>query len=354
MNGSFRNLLEPAAFAGLFALCPPQGFACRRGASGLPLFLTPFDLLTTLDSGLRRRLSRLPFWGLCSRLCTFSTCFAGTTITEYTPLPERAAPQDLLEVLLEGHGRGRSLTIIKDLPLASPLLPDEDNAFADQLAALARDRGFIAVEGQALAYVPINFTSLDEYLARLSAARRKDLRRKLKKRALLDVETLPLGDAAFSSPALVDELYAMYLSVFAQSDIHFDLLGRDFFAALLQSRDCGGVVIFYRHGGKLAGYNICLVRNGMLIDKYIGLAYPLARELNLYFISWMVNLEYALAHGLRFYVAGWTDPEVKAGLGASFTFTRHLVWVKNPLLRALLRPLRRFFESDGRALRSTS
>jgi hypothetical protein len=63
-----------------------------------------------------------------------------------------------------------------------------------------------------------------------------------------------------------------------------------------------------------------------------------------------VNLEIALRHGCSTYVAGWTDPEVKAALGAQFTFTRHLVRVKNPVLRGVLRPLRRFFESDGRAL----
>lgn len=95
------------------------------------------------------------------------------------------------------------------------------------------------------------------------------------------------------------------------------------------------MVFCYRHDGELVGYNICLEHGGMLIDKYIGLRYPQARELDLYFVSWFVNLEHALERGLRFYVAGWTDPEVKAGLGARFTFTRHLVWV-NPILRRIL------------------
>jgi hypothetical protein len=45
-------------------------------------------------------------------------------------------------------------------------------------------------------------------------------------------------------------------------------------------------------------------------------------------------------------VAGWTDPEVKAQLGASFTFTQHAVYIRNPLLRALGRRFSRHFESD--------
>ena len=349
---SCRNLVEPPVLARLFTLFPPQGFGCSTGIMGLPVFFTELDILTTLEAGTRSRLSRLPLFSVWSRLLRFSACFAGTTVTEYAPLPREASPEDILDSLLLEHGKGPSLIIIKDLPVSSPLLPQEDNDFSSRLASLATDAGFIEVEGQALAYVPIDFTGVEEYLSRLSAGRRKDLRRKLKKRALLEMEELPLGDARFFSSAFLDELYAMYLAVFEQSDIHFDLLNRDFFTALLQSRDIGGSVFLYRHQGALAGHNICLIKDGMLIDKYVGFSYPLARNLNLYFISWIVNLEYALANGLRIYIAGWTDPKVKAALGASFTFTRHLVWVRNPLLRGILRPLRHLFESDGTTLRS--
>lgn len=350
-HATCRNLLEPSAFAGLFASYPPAGFVLPAKGVGSPGFCTDFDLLTTLEQNARARLSRLPLFTLWSKLLRFSTYFVGTTITEYAPLPKRAAPAALLDAVLSGEAQEHALTIMKDLPDHSPLLPEEDNVFAAELAALATDRGFITVEGQALAYVPITFGSVGEYLERLSAGRRKDLRRKMKKRPLLEVESLPLGHARFADPAFVDELYGMYLAVFEQSDIHFDLLTPEFFTALLRWEGMGGVVFFYRHEGRLAGYNLCLIHNGLLIDKYIGFTYPLARDLNLYFISWMVNLEFALQNNLHTYIAGWTDPEVKASLGASFTFTRHLVWVRSPMLRRILRPLRPWFESDGRAIR---
>jgi hypothetical protein len=47
-------------------------------------------------------------------------------------------------------------------------------------------------------------------------------------------------------------------------------------------------------------------------------------------------------------VAGWTDPEIKAYLGARFTFTRHAIAVRSPLLRLLLRRLAPLFENDRR------
>lgn len=346
---TYDNLLEPPRTPDLFLQFPPEGFAVGLSPQGMPFFRTEFDLLTSFEKNAVLRLRKLPLYRTWSRLLRVHACFAGTTATEYALLPKGVAAADILSGLRTA-GREDSLTIIKDLPCASPLLSEEENALADALASEAAAQGFIELQGQALAYVPIDFQSVNQYLERLSAARRKDLRRKMKQYGTLAIETLPLGHPAFSRRDLPDELYAGYLEVFAQSHIHFDLLSPEFFAALLQNRDLKGMVVLYRRGGLLIGFNICFVHAGRLIDKYIGFRYPQAREANLYFISWLHNLRFALKNRLHTYIAGWTDPEVKAGLGARFTFTRHLVLVHNPLLRALLRPFRRLFEGDRQAL----
>jgi hypothetical protein len=343
----YRNLLEPPEIISLFTEFPPLSFDCRLGPFGQPVFFTDFDLLTTLADGPRKALARLPQFARWSGIFRLAACFCGTTLTEYAPLPTAPPASVLLDELIRTCAAGSSLLILKDLPLDSPLLPQKDGDFSRALADEAQRRGFLEVLGQALAYVPVDFSSTDEYLARLSASRRKNLRRKLKKRDSVALSRRPLGDPLFRDPAFLDQAYAMYLAVFRQSGVHFDLLSRDFFAALLQSENIDGVVFLYRHGDVLAGYNICLVHKGMLVDKYVGFTYPLARELNLYFLSWFANLEYALEKGLSTYIAGWTDPEVKAALGARFTFTRHLVRVGNPLLRRILSPLRRLFEADA-------
>ena len=82
----------------------------------------------------------------------------------------------------------------------------------------------------------------------------------------------------------------------------------------------------------------------MLVDKYVGFAYPQARENNLYALSWMHNLEYARMLGVKRYVAGWTDAEAKRQLGARFTLTWHAVRPRNPVLRWLLGRMRGLFE----------
>ena len=129
---------------------------------------------------------------------------------------------------------------------------------------------------------------------------------KLRARAGLDIAVVPTGDATFADETTVDAHYALYEAVYAQSEIHFDRLSRAFFAAVLRDAGSGGLVFTYRRGGELIGFNLCYVVGDALVDKYIGLRYPQARECNLYFVSWVRNLEEACARGLRRYVAGWT------------------------------------------------
>ncbi|WP_120965764.1 GNAT family N-acetyltransferase [Comamonas sp. lk] len=343
---SYRNQLEPAGLLQQFAKHPPEGFALLQDGP-VPAFTAPFDLLTTADDALKARLLSFPGGKWLGSRLRLSTDFVGTTVSEYALLPQAVDAAALAGQLRARAGR-TLLSIVKDLPQASPLLDDADNAFAKELIEALAAQGFIAVEGQALAYVPLDFSSLDGYLAGLSKSRRSNLRRKLKSRAQLQIQRIPTGPD-FASDERVDAYYALFEAVYAQSEIHFDKLGRAFFADLLRDAGNGGLVFEYRDlaSNALLGWNLCFEHQGKLIDKYIGLSYPAAREANLYFVSWMVNLEYALERGLTHYVAGWTDPEVKAQLGASFTMTQHMVYVRNPVLRALGRRFAGHFESDS-------
>lgn len=339
--------LEPPGLIAHFLAQPPEGFSARRSNAGTPVFLAPFDLLTTADAAAQNFVARLPGGRWLRRLLTWRTLFAGTTASEYVLLPARTAPATLADDLLACWRRTTQLLIVKDIPEASPLLPPAEQAMASALLAACRERGFVQVEGQALAYVAVDFSSPEEYLSRLSSGRRKDIRRKLRTRALLGIECLHSGDARFADDAFLAELYMLYEEVYAQSEIHFDKLSAAFFRAVLQDASLDGRLFLYRApDGELIGFNLCFIHRGMLIDKYVGFRYPAARDFNLYFVSWFENLAYALRHGLHHYVAGWTDPQIKSYLGARFTFTRHAVYIRNPLLRAVLSRLSRRFESD--------
>jgi Peptidogalycan biosysnthesis/recognition len=342
----YLNQLEPPALVESFLAHPPIGFEAGVSRCGAPFFVAEFDLLTTADTSLRRTFERLRLRRLCGRLLRPRTTFVGTTVSEYALLPRGVPPVELLDSLLEEHACAHPFLILKDLPADSPLLEAASNRLAEELVAGCRERGLAILEGQALAYVPIDFGSSEEYVARLSSGRRKDIRRKLRRREDLEIECRSTGDPWFAEPKVVDECYRLYRNVYDQSEIHFDCLSKEFFEAVLTDPRAKGLMVLYRHGGVTIGFNLLFVRGRTLVDKYIGFAYPMARQKNLYFVSWVRNLELALERGLSCYVAGWTDPEIKRHLGARFTFTRHAVYARNPLVRRALRLVAGRFESD--------
>ncbi len=345
MQERLHNLIEPAVLIAHFLQHPPQDFPAFEMA-GVPVFATDFDLLTTMEPADRRKIEKLPLHGWWRKRLRLRTCFVGATVTEYGLLPRHTSPETFADHLLNEAAEYPFL-IVKDLPTSPHLVGEAAHDYAQRFIDAAGKRGFVMVEGQALAYVPIDFASTEEFLSRMSKSRRRDITRKLKSRQHLHIEAVPTGDARFLDEALLGRLYALYRQVYDQSEIHFDLLSPEFFRAVLQDAASGGVVFTYSVEEHLIGYNLCFAHNGMLLDKYVGFEYPAAREYNLYFVSWLHNLQYALDHGLSHYVAGWTDPEIKRHLGASFTFTRHAVYIRNPLLRNILRPFKRFFESDS-------
>lgn len=340
-----HNLIEPAALIEHFLHHPPEGFPVFN-LSGVPTFETRFNLLTTMAPDDRQKIERLPFYRWWRQWLQPRTCFIGATVSEYGLLPTSTTPDHFLASLLT-TAADYPFLIVKDLPTQSVLVGEAARAYSQAFMDAAQQSGFFVIEGQALAYVPIDFTSIDEFLSRMPKSRRKDIKRKTRENPALVIEQISTGDAQFDDENLLAEYYALYRQVYDQSETHFDLLSPGFFRAVLQDSSCGGRVFTYRVEGKLIGYNLCFVHDGMLLDKYIGFAYPASREHNLYFVSWITNLRYALENGLRYYVAGWTDPEIKRHLGASFTFTRHAVYIRNPVLRWALRPFKRFFESDS-------
>lgn len=343
------NALEPTSLAESFHHFPPENFKSVQIShedTKLSAFFARFNLLTTLDDDQLWIADSLAKLGL-SKLTCFNTLFSGTTVTEYSVFAKCRNLKEMIQAYVdEAAKRKVQLLIVKDLPLDSPLLSDEDNLVSKKILDIcANDKRFLVLDGQALAYVPIDFENIDQYLAKQSKLRRKDLRKKLKKKSELEIKEIKTG-SFFNNKDLLESMYSLYLNVFEQSKYHFDKLSFDFFKDILTSQNDGIVFLYYRDL-KLIGYNICFVHNKNLIDKYVGFAYPEARDFNLYFVSWFVNLEYAIRHNLKNYIAGWTDPEVKAYLGASFTLTKHAVFIRNSILRKILTPLKKFFENDS-------
>lgn len=351
----WENLLEPAALVFAYLEEPPAGFEpllLGAAAATVPAFVTDYDPLMTLDEPLRKLAGAIPF---LRRVLKLRTLFVGTTIAEYCLYPKDHSPLQLLsQVRTAMRDRGTSAVIIKDLPQESPLLDESANQCADRCVDTLEAHGFVTVSGQALAYVPIDFATMDDYFRRLSRTRRKSIRRKLRDTGALEITSYASGDPWFGELGVIHRLYRLYLNVYERSDYQFDLLSERYFRETLLRREHGGVVFVYRHAGKIIGFNLCYIHNNNLVDKYVGFEYPAARQHNLYYVSWFHNLAYAHENHHDTFIAGCSSPEIKAFLGARFTPTRHAIYLVNPLLRGLLRRFRSRFEPDADWMRTHS
>ncbi len=335
--------LEPEAVVRTWLAHPPMDFVAGT-VVGVPRFCARFDILTTLEPPLLRKLQRIPGFGHWSRWLRWNTQFIGCTSSEYALLPKDVAARAFADTIVRDADPKARLLIVKDLARDSPLLDNHENAACDALVAELETRGFVLLEGMPLAWVPLDHADEDDYLSRLSSSRRKDIRRKLRSRQDVEVEEIACGDPSFGDESTIDAFHQLFANVHAQSEVHFDELTRDYLAALLREPEGDGVVFVYRRDGKMIGWNLCYLWRDMLVDKYVGFAYPQARENNLYALSWMHNLEFARLLGLKRYIAGWTDAEAKRQLGARFTMTWHAVRPRGVVLRWLLGRLRGLFE----------
>ncbi|TAN41856.1 MAG: GNAT family N-acetyltransferase [Nitrospirae bacterium] len=346
------NLLEPEELARFFLAFPPDGFEPLRIACGDKTvygFVSEFDIFTTVDGRLKKACDKCVRFVPRFVLGLFrpKVLFVGTTVTEYAPFPSEVSPKEFADGLLaQFSSKGPSFLIVKDIPLGSPLLSEHENIRASNIIEQLEAAGFTKLSGQALSYVPVSFSSVEDYLQRFSRSRRKDFKRKLRARSELSVAEIKTGDAFFTDDN-VDLLYSLYINVYEHSYIHFDKLSRDFFAKVFRDSN-DGIVFLYRNKDKIIGFNLCFIYRNALVDKYVGFVYPDSLELNLYFVSWFNNIEYCIKNGLKTYIAGWTDPEVKAYLGAEFTFTYHCVFARSSLLRIVLQKSKGLFESDRR------
>jgi hypothetical protein len=221
--------------------------------------------------------------------------------------------------------RGIGLTVVKDLAPAD----------ARVLRGLLERLGYGALRSLPVAVLDLPDTE-DAYLARLTRATRREVRRKLRRASTLDVETVS------SIESVAGEIDTLYESTREHSAVDYDALEAlppGYFAAVSRSLGERAVYKLYRAQGRLIGFNLLLVQRDRVIDKFLGMRYPEGPLNHLYVRSWMENVRYCLQHGKRRLQTGQTAYELKLRLGSTLeprlVFFRHRSRVVNAALKAL-------------------
>lgn len=264
------------------------------------------------------------------RLLAVGSPFTESCPLAFSPALDGAARTRVVNELLrtvetEARRQKAGLVAFKDIS------PSDMQRIGPALAAA----GYVALESLPHAVLDLaGVEDVEGWLARLSAATRKDLRRKLKRAGRVEVEW------RHSLDGLEAEVHALYESTRAQSHVHygdFEDLPEGYFANVAAALPGRVAFAFYRVDGQLAAFNMMLIEPDRVIDKFLGMAYPLAREHDLYAVSWAENVRLCLRLGRRYLQTGQTAYAAKlrygSGLAPSTIMVKHL----NPVLHTALR-----------------
>jgi len=190
---------------------------------------------------------------------------------------------------------------------------------------------FNRVECQSCASLSIDFSSMEEFLARFSKSARKDLRRKM--RTCEGVRVVRSRDI---SPFL-DRIYRLYLETVARSPVTFGVLKRLFFEKICE-RVPGAEYTLYFVQEELVAFNLLVVKQEAMVDKYFCMDYSLGRRHNIYALSWLENVRTCMERQIPLYYAGQGAEKTKVHLGAklipSFILFKHRLPAFDRLLMA--------------------
>ena len=349
-DGLFPGELEGYDYLAAVEAAGLEGFRWRyllveergRLLAAAPAFLTEYPLETTLAGPARRvadGLRRVAPDALTLRLaCMGSPCTETALLGFDTAVTEQQKPQ-LLRQILAGLEQTASrercgLLGIKDVA-------EGDSGLWTQAAA-----GYRAIASLPSASLDIDFTSIDEYLERLSPATRKDMRRKLRALSQVRVEVRSNIDD------VLDQVMALYRETRARAEMALEDLTPAYFQGVLRRLGDRASCTLYWQGGDLLAVNLLLQDGDTLLDKFFCMNAERGRPLNLYFLSWFNNVRLCLERGLPRYRSGQAGYENKLRLGSRISCTSNYFRHRNALLNGGLRLVAPLFAADPIAERA--
>jgi len=316
-------------------------FADGRLVAAAPIFRIVFRLDTPIQGPLRRLTERVH--PLVKGLIDLPIIAFGSPYSERCHIGfardlDATTRRRLLLMLMDlledhAHRSGIGLVALKDLAQA------EEAEFGAMIAA----HGWTRARSLPTAVLELPFADFDAYLESLSAATRKDVRRKLRSRQALRIEWRSDIDG------LEDEIAELYASTRRRSSLDygdFETLPDGYFRTVTRALGERARIAHYWAGDTLCAFNLVLIEKDRMIDKFLGMRYPLGQEHNVYALSWMENVKECLARGIGCLQTGQTAYGLKLRYGSrlqpSHVYFKH----RSALPYAILKTVNRFMKAD--------
>jgi len=209
-----------------------------------------------------------------------------------------------LHAVLQSYARrlGAALVVMKEFP----------STYRGPMRGMATN-GFTRIPSFPMTRLRIDFPDFETYLAKtLSKNARKSVRRNLR-----EAETagrIEMDVVTDVSP-FIDEVYPLYLQVFERAKLRFEKLTKEYLCRLGREMPDKARFFVWRLKGRAVAFAVTMVHGDALYDLYLGMEYPLALELHLYFYTFRDVLNWMLARGLKRYCStplGY-DPKLRLG-----------------------------------------
>jgi predicted N-acyltransferase len=255
-------------------------------------------------------------------------CVAGEAHIEADAASAPAAMRLLAEALPAlARQANTPLVVLKEFPAR----------YRGALACFRR-AGFTRIPSMPTTSLSIVYPSFDDYMSRaLSSRTRKDLRKKFRDAAKsAPIEMRVIDDI----PAVIDDVYPLYLRVYERSKLRFEKLTEDYFCRL--GRDMADKVRFFiwRRNGRTIAFALCMIEGEIICGEYIGLDYAVALDLHLYHHVFRDVMTWAIANGFKSLAIGGLnyDPKLhlKCRLDPLDLYVKHTSPLLNLLLKRLL------------------
>jgi uncharacterized protein len=319
---AYHKTIEESGLQGFvfhYLVAERQG-ACR---AIIPFFTMDFSFTTIIQGPLQQFILRIQKrW---KRFLKLRILFVGFPTTEHLHLGIH--PQEDNETVM--HQALKELEIFCRQEKISTLL--FYNLTEDQtiLSRYLKDARFTRMENFPNTMLHITASSLDEYLNGLSKNTRKDLQKKLRRSEQKAHLTTSL---CTDIEGFRDEIYTLYLNNFSESDVNFEILTPDYFCRLAANMPQEARFFITRDRDKIVAFNVCLVKDNLCIDKWIGFDKELALSCHLYYTTFCHNIAWCINNGISYYQMGITDYHPKIRLGARLIPLLIYVRLTNPLL----------------------
>jgi predicted N-acyltransferase len=189
--------------------------------------------------------------------------------------------EGLLEALAqEGRTTRSALLAIKSLDASAEILDEP-------LTSL----GYRKVTSVPLVMLDLPYRTLDHYLDSLPEKTGAYLRRKMRSADKVRIEYRT------SIAGLEQQLCGLFENTLKQSGVNygdFERLSPTYFSQVVQGLGQQAKLMLCWRGDELLSFQLFLVGNDRVLAKQIGMKYPDARQLNLYFVNWLKLIEFAI------------------------------------------------------------